>query len=316
MKRTRKILLFFLCVFVFLSHLLAQKRSPKNIVVLISSQMPLYNKALHGFEKSLKDKAIAYDSKTYELPALKDNVLDVTNPKIVKLFEKIKKDKPDLVLCLGSLAVRLTRMHAKNTPHVFCMVVDPARFKVFHGGVTLDVRHSEQIDFIRKNFPFIQRIGLIYHPNENKAYMKEAFTLSKKGKTNMVFKQVSSEEELSRAIVVLGRKTDCLLMVPNARLFRRPRQFILQTFHHKLPIISISASYVKAGAMAGAYADYENNGYLAGDLAQRVLNGENYRNLPVLSPTKIKYSLNLVIAERLGFQIMKSTIQSAENVFQ
>src|SRR5690348_14999479 len=94
--------------------------------------------------------------------------------------------------------------------------------------------------------------------------------------------QAETPEEVAKAIAKLSSDADCLLMVADSVIYspQTIAPVILQTIQNNLPIIAISPSFVKAGALAAIYPDYKDNGVLAAGVATRYFNGESLASIP------------------------------------
>jgi putative tryptophan/tyrosine transport system substrate-binding protein len=301
----RRIAVIALCLWQAMS--IASAEGQKKIVVLRSSKLPFYDKAVEGFKKCLGAKGIAFTVEDQTMP-------DTADAQGAKLAE-IKGGKPDLVLTLGTTATRAAQEKMPDVPSVFCMVLDPTSNQLTGGGVSLDLRPSAQVDFIQKNLSQFKKVGVIYNPQKNKETAAELKSLKT---VEMVLVEATGVNEMEGAITGLKGKADCLLMVSDPSLYtpQMAPQLILQTLKTGLPLIAISPAYVKAGALVGIYADYENNGCLASDVAARVLKGEKSSAVPLAWPTKVKSSVNQVVADRLGVKLSPSLLSEAEEVIK
>ncbi|MBI4397069.1 MAG: hypothetical protein HY548_08245, partial [Elusimicrobia bacterium] len=199
-----------------------------------------------------------------------------------------------------------------------CMVVDPPASNLEGGGVTLDVKPSAQVEFIKKNFPLFKRIGVLYSSHRNKEVIKELKEIKQRGGADLVFAEVTAIEQVDKILTDLSTKADCLLMLSDPTIYtpQTASQIIMRTLELNFPIIAASPAYVKAGALAGIYADTEDNGCQASEVVGRVLAGEKADAISLHWPKKTKTAVNLVVAERLRVQVNSSTIESAEQVIK
>jgi ABC-type uncharacterized transport system substrate-binding protein len=102
----------------------------------------------------------------------------------------------------------------------------------------------------------------------------------------------------------------------NIYTMRTSPQILLQTIQIGLPFFALSAPYVKSGAVAAVYADWEDNGCMAADLAAKALRGEKETSLPLLFPRKISSAVNLVVADRLSVDVPPAARGEAEVVIK
>jgi putative ABC transport system substrate-binding protein len=70
------------------------------------------------------------------------------------------------------------------------------------------------------------------------------------------------------------------------------RPLISFSFHQKLPLMSVSESWVKAGSLLAIDRDYEDYGGQIGAMAKSILAGKTPLSIPPEDPNKQKLFLN------------------------
>ena len=81
-----------------------------------------------------------------------------------------------------------------------------------------------------------------------------------------------------------------------------------------VPLVGLSASHVRSGALAALVCDYADVGRQTAALALRVLRGESAARIPVDHPRKVGLVLNLRTARHLGITVPPALVQEAEEV--
>jgi len=275
----------------------------KKVVIVRSSALPLYESGAKGFKRCSKADVVGDFTLTDD--AVKDDAI----------LSQAKEKGPDLILTLGTTATRTVREKIESVPSVFGMVIDPVANKFSPTGVPMDLKVSVQLDFIRKNFPQLARVGVLYSPGRNKDAVAELKALQGRGEA-IVLVEVTSIDKLDDAVNGLAGKADCLLMLTDPVIYtaQTAPQLILQTLQRGLPIIAVSPAYVKAGALMGLYTSPEENGCAAGSVTDRVLGGEKAGSIPFAWMDKYSVAVNMVVAERLKIKVPASVTNSAEQV--
>ncbi len=112
-------------------------------------------------------------------------------------------------------------------------------------------------------------------------------------------------------------KIDALWLIPDLVVCQPTviGHILRSSLKHKIPVMGVSQSYVKAGALLALSCDYEDIGRQSGEIALRILNGESLVDIPVSVARKTKLYLNLAVAERLRIKIPRDIIKRAEEVF-
>lgn len=285
---------------------LLQAAAPKQIVVLRSGPYPIYDHAVRGFTQELNRRGI---------PFVLDEKILPGEPEAPAFMESLRAAHPDLLFTIGTQATRIAQEKGAGTPFVYAMIVDPSSLGLTGGGAVMEVLPSVHLAFIHENFPRLRRVGVIHSSQRNRETVR-FFREHKGAEPFLVMIQADTPEEMSNAIQKLSKEADCLLMVSDAVLYspQTATQIILQTLQNNLPFFAISPSFVKAGALAAVYPDYEDNGRLAAEAAARHFAGENVSGIPPLWPAKTRTAVNLIVAKRLGIPVPARVVSSAEEV--
>lgn len=278
----------------------------KSILILRSGSFAIYDHAVRGFVKELGTLQIPYTLSEKVLPA---------ESQVEAFMADIKASPPDLIFTVGTQAALAVQSQAAGIPFVYCMVVDPPTLGLGGGGVVMEAHPAKQIAFIRESFPHMKRIGVIHSTERNQGPVRLFRDISRQD-PSVVLVQADSPEQMSKAIQKLSKEADCLLMVADATLYspQTITQIILQTLQLGLPLIAVSPSFVKAGALAALYPDYEENGMLAAQAAGRFFRGESLKSMQILWPERCLSAVNLIVANRLNISVPEKAVQRASEV--
>jgi transcription initiation factor TFIID TATA-box-binding protein len=89
---------------------------------------------------------------------------------------------------------------------------------------------------------------------------------------------------------------------------------LLFAFRNRIPVIGISDKYVKSGVLLALSFDSEDIGRQAGELANRILSGEDVKKFSLIKPRMVKLSINLNTAEKIGIKITIKPIINIQNI--
>jgi len=84
--------------------------------------------------------------------------------------------------------------------------------------------------------------------------------------------------------------------------------------HHKIPYFTNSPSDIERGAFLGLGADYVEVGRSTGEIAQRVMMGEDPKDIPIRDYVPEKMRINLALAREYGFTIPTDLLERAASV--
>jgi putative ABC transport system substrate-binding protein len=304
MLRT-KFLLFILCLIFPTVWCFAAERVVVSVV--FSSDIEGYQQAWSGFEEFFGEKKVSLWVSDYNLKKQEP----------AEVYSKINKEKPDVVVTLGSQASKLAKEEIKNAPVVFCMVFNPKKIVGPNiTGVSMEIPAEIQIKGIKEILPDAKNIGLIYSPGSKADYEAISWVCSQMG-FKLITKKVDSEEELSGALKDISSQIDCFLMIPDSKIYSpiSVKHLLIQSLREEFPVIGLSSLYTKAGALFSFECDYGDLGRQAAEITLRILNGEKPGDIAPSIPKKTKSSLNLATAKRLGIKIPSQIIKEASEVF-
>ncbi len=273
------------------------------VAVIFSSNIEPYQQAWKGFQEFFDQKKLALEVSEYNLKEKQPE----------EIYSKINKEKPDLVFTLGSAASKLAKEKIENIPVLFCMVLDPeALIGPNITGVSMNIPAGMKLKNLKRVLPDVIKIGLIYLPKLNQQY-KEILHASEEFGFQLITKKITSGNELPSALKEISQQIDCFLMIPDPEIYfpQSVSYLLLESLRNKFIVVGLSSFYTKAGALVSFDCDYNDLGLQAGEIALRILKGEKPKNIKLLTPEKIKISVNLITAERLGIKISEDILKEA-----
>ncbi len=301
----KKFLLAFIFLALFAPWCLGAEQT--EIFVIFSSDIDPYRQAFDGFKKALLDRRVSYWTMEYTLDKEEADVI------VQQIFRK----RPVLILTIGPEASRLAKEKIRDIPVVFSMVLHPEAFTGLNiTGVSLDIPFKVKLDNIRRILPGVRKLGVIYSQKSAAEY-KEIAQGCKDTGLQLVGREIASVKEFPDAFKEISRQIDSFLMIADTRIyFQKSIEYLLsESLKNRLPVIGLSSSYTRAGALFSFDMDYIDLGRRAGEIAAKIMVGERPANMVRSRPDSIRFSLNLVVAERLGIKIPPRVLREASEVF-
>ncbi len=305
-----KRILIFTCFACLLAgtFLLAQEgpREPAQATVIIvkNKENAPYKSAAAGFLEALKESGVPFHSREY-------NRADEAAPR------EIESLKPDIVFTLGSSVTKSVSQTFKTAPIVFAMVVDP-RGSGIEGdniaGVTLDIPVETQFKYLKRVVPRVKTIGVIYNPGENEENIIHVLRIVAALDLDLKTAPVTNIKEIP-GIGSMG--IDALWFIPDNTVCRPAviKRLLLDSLKSGVPVMGISPSYAKAGALLALSCEYGDIGRQAGEIAVRILKGEKCSDIGIIAPRAEKLYLNQAVADRLKIKIPGKIKKEAERIF-
>jgi putative ABC transport system substrate-binding protein len=297
------IILSFLIFYLQCSISLAQDK--KVVIVIKSIENKQSSFALRGFKESLIKNNISFILKEYKAGDGKN------------IFNKINPQNTDLLLTIGTPATKLCIDHVKNIPVIFSMVLHPPKSMLKADnltGVSLNIPVKTQFEYLNKILPKSKKIGVLYNPEENGRIIKKAVQIAGQLGYILTIFPIKSPKDILK---ISDLKIDVLWLIPDMTVCQPTiiKHILLNALKQKIPVIGISPSYVKAGALFALSCDYEDIGHQSGELAIKILNGKTSKHTHINVPRKTKLYLNIAVMKRLGLIISDQILNSAEEVF-
>lgn len=280
-----------------------------EITAITSRNIDPYNSALRGFRDYLNRQRINANITEFSLE-------EKGKDELSNIREEIKSKRPDLVLTVGTPATKIAQEMTKDIPIIFTMVLDPIGSKISPPGVSMDIPPEIKLRNIKRVLPDAKRIGLIYSADSTRAY-EEVSEVCGRFDFQLVAKKIDSRKEFPDAFEYLWWQIDCFLMIPDSTIyFPESVEYLLaEGLRKKIPIIGLSSSYTKAGALMSFDCDYEDLGEQAAEIALNILTSKNQADTTFVRPKKIDFSLNLLAAENMEIKIPSEIIKAAREVF-
>ncbi len=279
-----------------------------RIAVILSADLPPYQKNLEGFRNTCDATIIVY------------NMLG-DEQKGKEIIKKIQANQPNLVLAIGTQAATLIREKLNRIPIVFSMVLNPEK----HGligqnitGISLDVPVKMQFQTMKDILPGIKKVGVLFDPKESNKIIEDSRKVAEKIGLELMAVKTDSYKEIPRILRQTLSQVDALWMIADKTVVTNQSiKFFLETsLNSSVPLYGLSDSYVRSGALVSLTVDYRKNGERAGELANRILSGTDPSLIPIVPPQNIYRSLNTRVARELGLKIPAEVLKATKNVYE
>ncbi|MGF1613890.1 MAG: ABC transporter substrate-binding protein [Gammaproteobacteria bacterium] len=282
------------------------------LLVILSHHAAPYTEMAQAFKEHLREQKAQV---TYI-----DITLDDKGEIPASFRETLASHKLALVYCLGAQAYKVAKAQAAGVPAVAGLMVNGE--DIVRGGnstgVALEFPIQTQLEWLKKILPQYKTIGVVYNELENKAKIEQAKATAKK--LGLAFEVVGlqSPKELPAALGAIMRRVDVLWGLPDSIVLspQTAKAILLASFHNRVPLIGVSSVWVKAGALYALDWDYQDMGVQTAEMALAILRGGSVAKVPVTSPRKIRYALNLKTAEHMKINLADELIAGAAQVIR
>ena len=301
-------------VFLFLIGLLLSGWAwgSTQILVLQSHDSPPYQQTLEGFKASLLAYGVEAD---YQIRIVSNDA------QARELWPLILKSPPQLILTLGSPAMRAVLNHEQSIPVVTGLVLDTDELKKYPNatGIGLNFSAASYWLWLRRLLPDAHQISVIYDPRHGAALFQSLQALAHADNVTLIPAPASDPEELATLMQNLPAQLDAIWTIDCAAAFNSAatRELLLYSFRNRTPLIGLSAQWVKAGAFYALDWDYADLGAQSAELAVSILKkGVKPTALPAHEPRKVRPIFNSKTAEYMKLQVSEHWLPEIDEVFQ
>jgi putative ABC transport system substrate-binding protein len=290
----------------------------KTIAIVKSSNSPAFQAAAEGVKKEIKKGGL--------LPVFVEYDLSLASSDEQLVVDKVRELNPDLIVTIGSRSTALLSGRIKNRPIVFSAVLNPISSGFVRSmwssgnnltGSSLDIPIKTQLDKFKLIFPGLQKVGVIY-THDSEPVVREAKKVCQEIGLELVSVAISSEKEIPEVIESLRQNVDGLWAVADTVIFtpQSTQYLLLFSLRNGIPFAGPFTSFVKAGALFTLAWDDKDVGRQSGELALKVIAGEDPKRIPITTPRMIYLILNLRTAEQINLDIPPHIVSVAKEVYQ
>jgi putative ABC transport system substrate-binding protein len=123
--------------------------------------------------------------------------------------------------------------------------------------------------------------------------------------------------ELEGAIQSMSRQPNGGLIFPTDSFLQVHRRLLVElTVRHRVPAIYFHRFFTDIGGFMSYGVEYETIFRQAAVYVDRILRGAKAGDLPVQSPTRFSFVINLKTANALGIEVPTSVLLSADDYIQ
>lgn len=283
--------------------------SRSRIVVVRSSKAVPYEEATAGVQQALQQHGVQVPIDLY--------TLDGDTDKMSAAFGHLAPD--DILVTLGALALQRVRAVVSTRPLVAGMLLSTEGLQSLPNAtaVSLEFPWEVQVQWLRRVLPHIRTLGVLYNPKDNQRRIEAARQAARGLGFTVETQEVHDAKDLPAALASLGKRVEVLWGVVDDLVLnpQTAQQILLFSFQNRLPLIGLSAAWVKAGALYALEWDYTDIGQQCGEMVVQILHGAQARTLPIAAPRKVLYTLNQKTARHMKIDLAESLVRGAREVF-
>lgn len=275
------------------------RSSATTIIAVMSSNQPRYREAHLAFVKALAAQG-------YKAPAT-EIILKSANTDAHSLTSEIHKlnsSRPDMIVTYGAPASLITVREAVGIPVVSVDVFAPEQKLKGICGVSSRVSMVTLLKTLRLIHPY-RRIGVLYTPDEfgSQQQLDDIKKFSARLGIKITEGNASSAAALGEELERLFDKCEAIVVTEGSIFAQHFEQIIARSKARKIPVVSAIPDSAEKGAIVSLEINPQEQGYLAAEIAVRVLEGAKTGFLPLIQPHRIDLIINMRRAREIGIEI-------------
>jgi putative ABC transport system substrate-binding protein len=237
---------------------------------------------------------------------------------------------PDIILAVGTVAVRALKNVTHTLPIVFAAVSDPVGAGVVDslsrpGGNATGFMNFEYgfsgkwLDLLKQIAPQVTRAGVLRNsaipPGIGQFSAIQAVAPLLGVEVSPI--GVQDGGEIERAVAAIAGSGNGGLILTASALSSVTRDLVIAlAARHKLPAVYPYRSLVASGGLVSYGPDFVDQFGRAAGYVDRILRAEKPAELPVQAPTKYELVVNLKTAKALGLDVPPTVLARADEVIE
>ena len=238
---------------------------------------------------------------------------------------------PDMILANGTPSVDALKEITSSIPIVFALAIDPVGLGEVKslsrpGGNITGFSFIEPeligkwIGLLKDVMSGISRAALLCSPSTAHIYQKfvrEIGAAHQLGAIELIAMPVGTTDKMETAINALAQKPDSGLIIgPDVFTVVHIKQIAQLAGKIRLPAISVYRQFAVEGGLMAYGPDTVDIFRRSAGYVDRILKGANPAELPVQTPTKFQFVINLKTARSFGLTMPTALIDIADEVIE
>jgi putative tryptophan/tyrosine transport system permease protein len=250
-------------------------------------------------------------------------------PTVNTILDKFRHDRVDVIVPISTAATQAAINKVKDRPIVFATVANP--FIIGAGASDTDhlptvtgvygwVPMDKMLEIVQRIVPGKILAGCIWdsaHANSefNVANLRKAIDAS--DNVGFVGSTVTSSSEVYQAALSLVQKgVNVFILAPDNIVYSSFESVVNAARTKHIPIFVSDVERLGDGALGAVGYDYAISGIQAARLVERILKGENPKDIPFERYRKMTFGLNQEAADQAGISLPSDLVREATTLYR
>ena len=249
-------------------------------------------------------------------------------PIVNSILDKFLNDNVDIIVPISTPCTQAAINKIKDLPIVFATVANPF---IIGGGESVTDHKSnvtgvygwvpmdQMLAYARDFLPGDIKIGAIWDPaHTNSVFNVGNLQKAAEADPGVTFlgQTITNSSEVFQAAVSLAQKDiDAFVLSPDNIVYSAFESIVKAAQSKKIPIFISDVERLGDGALGSLGYDYTQSGIQGAHLVDRVLKGENPKDIPFERYDKLIIGLNQIVADRDGITVPETARKKVTYLF-
>ena len=299
-----------------------------KVAILVANDLRLAK--VEGLKQGLQELGYTEgEDLTYHVENAKNDLQQMTD-----LGKKLLQEKPDVLVAAGAVeaqALKKLTARAKNSePVVFMGTLSPVDIGLVQnsarpgGNLTgLNNYHFEltpkRLELLHHLLPNVKTVAVL-GDTRVPIFERIQIELNKVGQafglTVRMYTAMNSGEIQQALKKMQDNGAQAVILLPGFFLETSTKQIVELATARKLPVFGVYPEDIDEGCFAAYGTSNREQGIQSAHMVSKILRGSNASEIPIETPDRIVFSVNLQVAMRLGIQPSPSVLSFADRVVQ
>ena len=289
----------------------------------LSPRAPSQINLIDAFRQGMRDLGYV-EGRTFLIEA---RYADGQYDRLPTLARELLELGADIILAVGSPAIRAAQLATKTVPIVMAGSGDPVAIGLVvslarPGGNTTgsspDIS-TKHLQFLRMIRPELVRVAVLGNPGSltRAAVVNAVKDAARNIGVTVVELDASTPQEIERAFPRFTEEhAQAVIVVPDAFLIGQGSQIANLAIRYRMLSIMENREYVVSGGLMSYGPSLVDSYRRAATYVDKILKGAKPADLPVEQPTKFEFVINLKTATTLGLTIPPGVLALADDVIE
>ena len=248
-------------------------------------------------------------------------------PTQLQIAKEFAGREPDLLVGISTPSAQALQSVAGDRTVLFSAVTDPVAAKLVETletpganitGTTDKQPFEPTLELIRTLLPEATTLGVIYNAGEANSVAQVEALGDAVGAFGFELVEATAAQTamVPDAALSLAGRVDAILIPTDSTIVSAIESVVNVGTKAKIPVIASDTDSVERGALAALGFDYYKLGWLTGEIALRILEGEDPGAIPVGALDTQDLYLNASSAEAMGVSLSDELLTTATKVIQ